>query len=69
MALVELIEATLAVGDEVMFAPVRVPMTLTVVEELEELPAELVRVVTELVVMAVLLIVANDDAAVVLVVV
>ena len=63
---VELFEVTLAVLDEVMFATVRVPVTLTTTEELEEMPAELlVRVVAELVVMAVLLIVANDVAVVV----
>ena len=63
---VELFEVTLVVLDEVMFATVRVPVTLTTTEELEEMPAELlVRVVAELVVMAVLLIVANDVAVVV----
>jgi len=63
---VELFEVTLVVLDEVMFATVRVPVTLTTVEELEEMPADLlVRVVVELVVMAVLLIVANDVAVVV----
>jgi len=64
--LVELFEVTLATLDEVMLVSVTVPVTLTKVEELEEIPAELlVRVLAELVVIAVLLIVANDSAVVV----
>jgi len=58
---VELIELTLAALDEVAFTTVRSPVRLTV----EEMPEEpLVRVVTELVVMAVLFGVVNDAAVV-----